>query len=148
MFRKIAVVAIVALLTRTVAALKFSDNNVIVYGTTADCKACAKCYRSDKRTSPMDSACGEVSRCRLIDTYRHTPNLLTDRTMPTKLACYPIDGRLPEVHHMPDAAMRENPTQQGPRPFVLTRVQRAHPSSGQPHSGYCRHQSAFSHPGK
>jgi len=61
MFRKVTIVAIVALLTQTLAAAKLSNNDDILYGTNADCNACAKCYRDDKGTSSLDSTCGEVT---------------------------------------------------------------------------------------
>lgn len=61
MFRKTSVIlALVAFaFIRAEASTSFNANGV-VYGTSADCNACAKCYRDDGATSSLDSTCGEV----------------------------------------------------------------------------------------
>lgn len=60
MLRKASLVyALVATLSMGVVALPASNANGVVYGTTADCNACAKCYHKDAH-AVLDSTCGEV----------------------------------------------------------------------------------------
>jgi len=61
MFRKATLIfALVATVSMSVVTSTSLNANGVVYGTSADCNACAKCYKNDGATAVLDSTCGEV----------------------------------------------------------------------------------------